>query len=241
VRSSGAVGADRVRDEVWSWGRESNPRPAAYEAAALPTELPQHAVQHEDGPAKGSEPVRPPTTGPRQPITVTPASTAFEDKDQTLGAIGIIGTWRVTPTPTKLWAVVTDLGTWSAWWPAISRAEPIGGVSGAPDAARLTFDTRPPLRPLVVTLAVVERQPPHRLVVEVTDGPLSGHGTVTVAEDPGGSSAHYDVELRVRSLLFKPIEPILASATRSGGKARLGRAGDDLARLAGGELIEHHA
>ena len=27
---------------IWSWQRDSNPRPAAYKAAALPTELRQH-------------------------------------------------------------------------------------------------------------------------------------------------------------------------------------------------------
>lgn len=172
---------------------------------------------------------------------MAPANTVDEDEDEALGAIRIAGTWRVTPPPSKLWEVVTDLTTWPEWWPAISGAEPIGGEPGAAAAARLTFETHPPLRPLVITLDVVERDPPNRLVVEVTDGPLKGHGTVTIADDPAGSAARYDVELRIRSMLFKPLERVLASATRSGGKARLTRAGDDLARLAGGELAEHDA
>jgi hypothetical protein len=158
-----------------------------------------------------------------------------------VGAITIAGTWRTTPTQQELWTVVNDLTTWPAWWPAISHAEPLDGQTGTLGGARLTFDTRPPLRPLIVTLTVVEREPPHLLVVAVTDGPLSGNGTVTITDDPAGSAASYDVRLRVRSLLFKPIEPILASATRSGGKARLARAGDDLAKLAGGNLVDHEA
>jgi hypothetical protein len=169
------------------------------------------------------------------------SATDIEDEDTEVAAISITGTWRTTPGPEALWVVVNDLTTWPAWWPAISRADPIDGDTGALHGAQLTFDTRPPLRPLVVTLTVIERDPPHRLVVAVTDGPLSGNGTVSISDDPAGSATHYDVQLRVRSLLFKPLEPILSSATRSGGKARLGRAGDDLARLAGGELVEHDA
>lgn len=166
---------------------------------------------------------------------------ATDDEDGEVGAITITGTWRTTPGPDELWSIVNDLTTWPEWWPAISDARALDGDDGHLDRARLTFDTRPPLRPLVVTLTVLERDPPHRLVVEVTDGPLSGNGTVTITDDPDGSATRYDVRLRVRSLLFKPIEPILSSATRSGGKARLARAGDDLARLAGGELVAHEA
>ncbi len=166
---------------------------------------------------------------------------AADDEDDEVGAITITGTWRTTPGPDALWSVVNDLTTWSQWWPAISDAQALGGHGDDLGGARLTFDTRPPLRPLVVTLTVLEREAPHRLVVAVTDGPLSGDGTVTISDDPAGSATHYGIRLRVRSLLFKPIEPILSSATRSKGKARLARAGDDLARLAGGELVDHEA
>lgn len=164
-----------------------------------------------------------------------------QEGNQAVGAITIRGRWRTTADPEELWTVVNDLATWPAWWPAIRSAERLEGAPGAPDAARLTFDTRPPLRPLVVTLTVVDRVAPDRLAVEVSDGPLSGNGTVSISADPEGSAAAYDVGLRVRSLLFKPLEPILSSATRSQGRARLGRAGDDLARLAGGVLVEHQA
>ena len=158
-----------------------------------------------------------------------------------MGAITIAGSWRTTAGTREVWTVVNDLRTWPDWWPAISRAETLDGRDGALGGARLVFDTPSPLRPLVVTLTVVERRPPNRLVVEVADGPLSGHGTVTVADDPAGSATRYDVELSVRSLLFRPLEPILSSATRSGGKARLALAGEHLAQLAGGELVEHEA
>ena len=134
--------------------------------------------------------------------------------------------------------MVTDLRSWPAWWPAIRDAEPIAGGHERPEAIRLTFATPSPLRPLRVTLTVLERGPAHRLVAGLTDGPLRGGGTVTVRPAPEGSEASYDLQLRVASLLFRPLEPVLASATRASGQARLRQAGEELARLAGGELVK---
>jgi hypothetical protein len=155
-----------------------------------------------------------------------------------VAAITIRGEWTTTATPASIFAVVVDLGRWPAWWPAIQRARLLDGDEDAPDAAELIFDTPSALRPLVVTLTVVEREAPRLLRVAVTDGPLRGHGIVEVGDDDRGSRTTYDIELRVRSVLFKPLEPILAGASRSSGRARLRRAGADLAALAGGELLE---
>jgi hypothetical protein len=154
-----------------------------------------------------------------------------------MGAIEIRGCWRNTAPVEDVWDVLIDLETWPEWWPAIRAVELIEPSAHAVAAARLTFSTRPPLRPLITTLEVVERQEPNRLDVLVSDGPLGGHGVFTIDPDPEGSRSCYDVSLSVRSLLFKPIEPILRSGTRSAGKQRLERAGEDLARLAGGDPL----
>jgi uncharacterized protein YndB with AHSA1/START domain len=156
-----------------------------------------------------------------------------------VGAVTIAGTWRTTAPPEDVWAIVVDLGTWPQWWPAIRSVESLDGEPGAPDAARFTFDTPAPLRPLVLELAVVERCAPDRLVVQADRGPLRGGGTLTISEHDQGSATTFDVELSVRSRLLRPVEMVLAGATRSAGKERLGKAGDDLARLAGGEPLEH--
>ena len=156
-----------------------------------------------------------------------------------MGAIDIVGVWRTTAAPEEVWAVIADLGTWPSWWPAIRAVDHLDGVERPADAAQLTFDTPAPMRPMHVTLEVVERVGPKRLVVRATDGPLSGRGVMRVTEEPGGSAAAYDLHLRIRSLLFRPVERVLATAARSGGSDRLRRAGDDLARLAGGEPREH--
>ena len=153
-----------------------------------------------------------------------------------MGAIDIDGCWPTTVPIEGIWSVVTDLSTWGEWWPAISHVETLEPPAGSVAAARLTFSTRPPLRPFTSTVQVTDQQEPHRLEVTLADGPLRGAGTFTIAEEPEGSTACYDVSLAVRSLLFRPLEPILRSATRANGRARLERAGADLAALAGGTL-----
>ncbi len=154
-----------------------------------------------------------------------------------MGAIDIRGRWRSTATVADVWAVLNDLSTWPDWWPAIRTVDPIPPPPDALEAARLTFDTHRPLPTLVATVAVVERSDSSRLTVEVRDGPLAGSGQVTVSSDPGGSTTDYAIELRIRSLPFRPLEPILRSATRASGQQRLERAGADLAQLAGGSPL----
>lgn len=154
-----------------------------------------------------------------------------------MGAIEIQGCWRNTAGVEDVWAVLTDLTTWPDWWPAISEVELVEPTGPALAAARVTFSTRAPLRPLVTTLHVIDRTVPSRLDITIADGPLGGRGTFTVADDPQGSRSCYDVSLSVRSLLFRPLEPILRNGTRASGQARLERAGEDLARLAGGEPL----
>jgi hypothetical protein len=156
-----------------------------------------------------------------------------------VGAITIAGTWRTTAPPDDVWNVLVDLRTWPNWWPAIRHVEPVEGPPHAPDVARLTFATPAPLRPMVVELTVTDRQPPARLLVAATDGPLTGNGVIMLAAIGGGSETTYDLQLRVRSLLLKPVEAVLARAATGAGKDRMRRAGDDLAELAGGEGLDH--
>ncbi len=154
-----------------------------------------------------------------------------------MGAIEIHGIWRSTAPAADVWAVLNDLSTWPFWWPAIRSVDSVPPPPDALEVARLTFDTHRPLPTLVATVAVVERSGSNRLLVEVRDGPLAGRGEIIVSSDPDVSSTAYAIELRIRSLPFRPLEPILRSATRESGQQRLERAGADLARLAGGSPL----
>ena len=156
-----------------------------------------------------------------------------------MGAIELSATWRSTATPAATYAVVVDLATWPQWWPAIQHVEPLAGDPSAPDVARLTFDTPAPLRPLHLEVTVTERTSPSLLLVEVSDGPIRGDGRIDIVADDDGSATSFEVTLEVRSRWLKPVELVLASATRGAGRERLARAGDDLARLAGGVPRDH--
>ncbi len=156
-----------------------------------------------------------------------------------MGAIELSATWRSTASPASTYAVVVDLATWPQWWPAIQHVEPLAGDPCAPDVARLTFDTPAPLRPLRLELTVTERTSPSLLRVEVSDGPIRGDGRIDIVAEDDGSATSFEVALDVRSRWLKPVEVVLASATRGHGRARLAKAGDDLARLAGGAPRDH--
>jgi hypothetical protein len=156
-----------------------------------------------------------------------------------MGAIELSATWRSTASPAAIYAVVVDLATWPQWWPAIQQVDPLSGDASAPDVARLIFDTPAALRPLQLELTVTERTSPSLLLVEVSDGPIRGDGRIDIDADEHGSATSFEVALDVRSRWLKPIELLLASATRGAGRERLARAGDDLARLAGGEPRDH--
>jgi uncharacterized protein YndB with AHSA1/START domain len=156
-----------------------------------------------------------------------------------VGAIELAGTWRCTAPPDDVWDVVVDLSSWSRWWPAIDDVELQAGSPRAPEAARLTFGTPAPLRPLRVRLEVRELAAPQRLVVAAVDSPIVGDGELEVTADEDGSATSFDLTLHVRSRLFRPVERLLANAARGSGRDRLRRAGDDLARLAGGDPRPH--
>lgn len=150
-----------------------------------------------------------------------------------MGAITIAGTWRTTAPREDVYAVLADLDTWPRWWPAIRDVEMLEG-----DAARLVFGTPAPLRPLVVEVDV-DATPHDRLSLTPRQGPVAGSGALVVRDEDDVTAVDYELELAFRSRLMKPLERVLAGATREGGAARLRKAGDELAELAGGEPGRH--
>ena len=153
-----------------------------------------------------------------------------------MAAIDFNGIWRTTASRDDVWRVVADLSTWPQWWPAIDDVEVLAGAPTAPEAARFTFGT--PVRPLRIEMAVQAATPGERLDVVTVDGPLRATGRLDLADEPDFTTVTFALRMDFRSLLFKPVERILASAARSDSD-RLRQAGDDLARLAGGEPGPH--
>ncbi|MFA9444155.1 SRPBCC family protein [Egicoccus sp. AB-alg6-2] len=152
-----------------------------------------------------------------------------------MAAIDLNGTWRTTAAPADVWAVVVDLTTWPRWWPAIDDVEVLAGSASAPEAARFTFGT--PVRPLRVDMAVTSSRPGERLDVVTVGGPVRGTGRLELEKEASGTAVRFAMRMDVRSRLFKPVERVLAGAARNDDRLR--QAGDDLARLAGGEPGVH--
>lgn len=150
--------------------------------------------------------------------------------------VAITGSWTMTPTPDAVWDTLIDLESWASWWPAIGDARRAADAAPSP-AVDLSFDTPRGVPSLVVRLTVTDARPSERLEVAVTEGPMRGQGVVSIVPDAAGSLVTYDIGLRVRSLVFRPIETVLSQASRRAGRERLARAGADLAGLCGGELI----
>ncbi|GGI07726.1 SRPBCC family protein [Egicoccus halophilus] len=153
-----------------------------------------------------------------------------------MAAIDLAGTWRTTAPRDDVWVVVADLSTWPKWWPAIDEVELLAGTPSLPESALLTFGT--PIRPLRVEVAVAVADNGERLDVVTVDGPVHGTGRLELTEEADGTAVRFALRLDVRSRLFKPVERVLSGAGR-GGRERLRQAGDDLARLAGGEPGRH--
>lgn len=85
--------------------------------------------------------------------------------------------------PDTVWMVVRDLGLLAEWWPDVERVEPVGDAGGR-EVWRQHLTTGP------LTLAVVEDDPPHRLVtrIESSDGaPFGGTWTYRIEPVDGGS------------------------------------------------------
>jgi uncharacterized membrane protein len=151
----------------------------------------------------------------------------------TVGAITVAGIWRTTAPREDVYAVLADLDTWPRWWPAIRDVEVLGE-----DAARLTFGTPAPLRPLVVEVDV-DATPHERLSLTPREGPVAGSGALVVREEDDATAVDYELQLAFRSRLLRPLERVMANATKDAGAARLRKAGDELAALAGGEPGRH--
>lgn len=156
-----------------------------------------------------------------------------------MGSMRIDGTWRSDAYIDDVWAVLVDLTNWPRWWPAIRAVELTAGNTAEPEAARITFDTPAPLRPLVLDMTVTDLAAPYHLAAASDRGSIGGSATFELEEDEVATAVRFDVSLEVRSTLLRPIELVLSRADSEAGRRRLAQAGDDLAELAGGQPLEH--
>ena len=153
----------------------------------------------------------------------------------------LAGTWDISVPPDEVWEVMSDLSCWRQWWPAMRDAEEVGSnvASGTPGEVRMTFDAPSPLKQFHVEAEITEVTPPRRLRVASARGGLQGEGELEVTERDGGSRVRYGFHVRTTKFWLRPIEVVLRRAGQRAGRERLAQAGQDLARMAGGELDAH--
>lgn len=155
-----------------------------------------------------------------------------------MAPVEVSGTWRTTADQLAVWGVLSDLDRWRDWWPALSevrvRAEPDGDL---PSAADLVFSTL--VGPLTVPVVVRVVAPPDRLVVASDGGGFDGQASLSLRGTRDGAEVSYAFSARARKLWLKPVERVLSTVGRSGGRQRMREAGDRLAELAGGEPRHH--
>jgi uncharacterized protein YndB with AHSA1/START domain len=106
--------------------------------------------------------------------------------------------------PDSVWAVVRSLGAVDAWWPEITRVEPLADALGR-EGWRQHMKSGYPL-PLVVT----EDRPPARLVTEIASAPgapFGGTWTYDIEPAEGGSR----VTIIERGWIANPIFRFMAN------------------------------
>lgn len=148
-------------------------------------------------------------------------------------AVELAGTWRMTPAPEAVWAVISDLHRWPEWWSAIKRAEDLRGGRGDGTGRRVRMVFGTPVRDVAVDMAVVASDPPWTLAVEAPSGLFTGEGEIRIAAEDGATNVRFRFVVRAAFPLGF-VEGALRSAAGGGG---MGGAGERLARLAGGEVL----
>lgn len=107
--------------------------------------------------------------------------------------------WRFGMAPATLWALLTETGAYTAWWPWLRRFD-----AGAGFCAGATWVclVQPPLPWRVQFTLQLERVEPHHLAVARVRGDIEGTAVLTVVACADGSEA------RLRSAL-RPAQPLM--------------------------------
>jgi hypothetical protein len=121
--------------------------------------------------------------------------------------------------PADAFAYMSDFSNARSWDPSVSRAELAPDGEGLP-----AYDlvARFAGRDVALRYTVIALEPPTRVVLEATKPSFVSRDTITIAPAPGGSTVHYDAQLRF-SGPSRVLEPLLQRIFCSvGNRARAG-------------------
>jgi quercetin dioxygenase-like cupin family protein len=135
--------------------------------------------------------------------------------------------WDVAAPQEAVFAALSDVRTYPAWWRPVYLDVESGEPSGVGHVATQRFKGRLPYR-LTTKTTTIRHEPPRLLEVDVT-GDLRGRGTWTLKSD-GGDRTHvrFDWHVFADRPLLRLLTPILRPAFRANHNWAIARAQEGL-------------
>lgn len=139
----------------------------------------------------------------------------------------LVSHWRIDAPVERVWAALTDTGTWPAWWPYVRRVQTLreGGADGLGAVRRIEWGTRLPYR-IVIEVEAVESLPRQRLKGR-SRGQLEGEGLWLLRPAAGQTLVSYHWRVVLTRRWMRWLAPLLAPVFRwnHDGVMRAGEAG----------------
>jgi hypothetical protein len=116
--------------------------------------------------------------------------------------------WRLDAPIDRIFDLIDDSLSWSAWWPSVLRVEDVGpgGEAHIGSIRRYTFRGRLPYL-LRFDMRLTQREPPTGLVGAAT-GELEGTGRWSLATDGPGTVVRYDWNIRTTRSWMNVLAPL---------------------------------
>jgi len=110
--------------------------------------------------------------------------------------------WRLTFPPDEVFALLADLGSYTAWWPGMRRIDRV-------DATTFETEVRSVLPFSLVFRTITTRQDRQSGVLQADlRGDLEGFSRWIIAAEHGGTQAIFEEDVIARSRLLRVLAPI---------------------------------
>lgn len=139
----------------------------------------------------------------------------------------LVSHWRIPAPADRVWAALTDPGSWPQWWPYVRAVQTLreGGPEGVGAVRRMVWATRLPYE-LVIEVEAVESVRHERLRGR-SKGQLDGEGLWLLRGQAGRTDVTYVWRVNLRRPWMRLLAPVLAPVFRWNHDAvmRAGEAG----------------
>jgi hypothetical protein len=123
------------------------------------------------------------------------------------GRFRFVDEWRIGAPAEVVWPAVTDLETWSQWWPAVRRVVPLSpGTPGGGSRWEFRFRTRLPYD-MGFVAEVVRDDVRHTGEARVA-GRVVGAAAWRVAPVDGGAQVRFEWEVRPQPAWMRMVAPL---------------------------------